>query len=184
MKKVRLTMGTRDRLMSLAQTLLKCAPETEAETITYEAAAAAVWTELTNKFSQKDMLILQRYDVAYRDGCVRFDCDGRVDQFVFHLDTDAPLTPRRFNCKIQIFSSATATLVRAHIEARNAHKAAINDRMKDYHALIYGSTYLEDVIAVWPPAERERPRLTGTVVVGMDPAAVARIRADIETVRA
>jgi hypothetical protein len=186
LKNKRLSERDRDALYSFAR---KCIAETQdasAVDAAYDVAAQAVHDALVEKYPQKDMRVLERYDAATADSCV-YVSRGHYDydQFCFRDDDKRiPLRPGRSGgCNSRnafMLEGERADAYAAYTKAKEAHESAIRQRFNDYKALIYAAKTFNEVSEVWPQAEQLREAIVGTssALVVLSNDIVARIKSD------
>jgi hypothetical protein len=186
LKNKRLSDSNRNSLYNLARKrIVETQDSTELDNA-YEFAADAVHNALVEKYPQKDMKVLARYDAASPDGCVYVSCGGyyEYDQFCFRSDDKRiPLRPSGRGCNSRnafMLEGEAADAFRAYKKANEARDEAIKQRFADFKALIYAAKTFNEVTEVWPEAEQLREAIVGTssALVVLSNDVVERIKAD------
>ncbi len=186
MKKTRLNKFSRTRLHKLAQELYKILPENEAD-VRALAIARTIADKLVRKrlialYPQKDMEVLRRYDKARQDYCIRVNLvAGGITQWQLDGEQPAPWRPETYCTPIQV-DEETTKAIEAFRKLEGEQKAAREFRIKPYQSLINYSRHFEDVVEVWPEAERIRSECgaqSTALVVGLTDELVEAIRADV-----
>lgn len=185
-KNKRLSENDRTALYNLARKRIVETQDTSELDAAYDAAATAVHDALVEKYPQKDMKVLARYDAAAADACV-YVSRGYYDydQFCFREgDKRIPLRPGRGGgCNSRnafMLEGERADLYATYTKAKEAHDAAIKDRYADFRALIFASKTFNEIAEVWPEAEQLREAIVGTssALVVLSNDVVARIKSD------
>jgi hypothetical protein len=185
-KNKRLSDHDRAALYGLAKKRIEETQDTTELDAAYDAAAAAVHDALVEKYPQKDMKVLARYDAATSDACV-YVSRGHYDydQFCFREgDKRIPLRPGRSGgCNSRnafMLEGERADIYIAFTKAKEAHEAAIKQRFADFKALIFASKTFNEVAEVWPEAEQLREAIVGTssALVVLSNDVVERIKSD------
>jgi len=185
LKNKRLSQGDRDVLYRFA---LKCVKETQDTSeldAAYDAAAQVVHDALIEKYPQKDMKVLARYDAAVSDACV-YVSKGYYDydQFCFREgDKRIPLRPTGRGCNSRnafMLEGGREDIYSTYTKAKGAHDAAVKQRYNDYKALIYAAKTFNEVVEVWPQADNLRTTIVGShsALVVLSSEVVERIKAD------
>lgn len=179
--KTRLNSDHRRALIRLAGEIISAGPETKAASAAYKKAAPLVMRDLTDKYPVKDMKVLERYESASRDDCIRVQMtSGGVTQFKFAKGS-GPLTPNRYGCHIYAVKADTTDAIQDWAAAVDAEKEALAKKMQDYRSLIDFSRTLEDVETIWPEAAKVRASVILNLPVALSDDVVARIAADVAT---
>lgn len=178
MAKIRLNGAYRDKLNSLAQKLVSCPAEKGTMEAAYTIAAHLVRQMVEAVLPRADMLILQKYDRAQVDDCIRTTLTaGGMVQFNFDKGT-GPLSP---GCRTFLADEATTHALTAYRTANGKYHETLQAKLSDYNAVIYTARYFEDVVEIWPEAEQLRSSF-GTFAVSMVTGdVIARIRQDMAT---
>lgn len=185
MTAVRLNDSHRSFLYTLAKERVRCPAEEMADKTTYALAAKLVKAGVESQYPSRDMKVLQKYNAAEQAISVRLQLTaGGVEQFEFRGDKSGPLAPsnRRFN-HVYPTTKAMSEAVSAHLLAAAALKKARETKLADYKSLIYSSTNLAQVEAVWPLASELRPRVGRMLPVTLSNEVIARIKADAITMK-
>lgn len=180
MAKIRLNDGYRCFLSDLAKQVAKCPAEEKAENDAYKPAAKAVHAIVVARYPVKDMAVLQRYQAAEPDTCIRLQlAAGGVHEFKFRDGDAIPLAPggRCYSRMYQADADATK-IIEIYNRAHDAHKKARKSKLADYEALIKGATTLEEVEEVWPEASALRSRAGRALPMVLSDEVIARIKAD------
>lgn len=184
MAKLRLTHSARSMLDQLYRKTVTCPAEMAAVEKAYVKVAPVVRKAVEAKWPVADMAALRKYQTALHDKCIKLQLTaGGVDEFKFAETDDAPLRPDRYDCRHQIYLTDERLTKAFEVwkAATDALKAASLQKEKDYNALIQGSTYLEEVEAVWPEASQIRVRLHSNLPATLTNDTIARIKADAAT---
>lgn len=189
MASIRLNEGDRSFLYGLAKERVACPAEEAADKAAYAKAEAVVRKIVETKYPPKDMKLLVKYEVAAPDRCIRLQlAAGGVVEFTFPDEKAAPLTPGRrgYGCSSRMYlaDEAATPIIAASLQAKDALKKARGRKLEDYKALIWASTSLEQVEAVWPAAAALRPRKGRALPVVLSDEVIARIKADIPLAKA
>lgn len=179
MPKTRLTNYMRSQLNQLARELVT-APIEEAElTDAYQAASTLVRLTVEEALPPADMLVLKKYGCARVDDCIRLNLPaGGVVRFVFANET-GPLVVYTVCGRVFNADNATAKVVNRWLAAVTAHEQAVGTKLMDYAALISASRYYEDVLNVWPEAERLRTKFGAGALSIFSADVVTRIKQDV-----
>lgn len=180
MAKTRLTNNHRDILGHLARELVSCPVEKQADIDAYAAAAPLVRKMVEDVQPPKDMKVLQKYGCANIDDCIRLSLSaGGYTHFYFEKGK-GPLTT---SCKTFLSDEATTAVVNARLKAAEALKKATEAKLSDYYSLIQSSKTFEEVLEIWPEAERLRQHICGSshALVTLNPEIAARIQQDVAT---
>lgn len=160
-----LSKEMRDTLALFAKDNVQCPEEQAALDAAYEKAMPHVLAVVTSAFPVKDMKVLAKYGAAVRR--TGFNYGGYYDRessFQFR-DKEAPLVPRHtvHDDKFE-WPKEVRGLMDAYVLARQAHRKAVDDKLRDYRQLITGSRTFNEVVAVWPAAEVLRAKLIPATV--------------------
>lgn len=161
---------------------MRCPAEGRADKAAYAVAAKLLKADLAKQFPAKDMRVLSKYGAAENAASVRVQLTaGGVTSFEFR-DKDGPLCPgNRPYSKVYAISAPTSDAISASIQAHDALRKAFDAKIDDYKSLIYSSTNLEQIEAVWPMASELRPRVGRLLPVTLSNDVIARIKADAPT---
>lgn len=180
-----LSKEMRDALALFAKDNVKCPTEQAALDAAYEKVKPHVLAVVTSVFPVKDMKVLAKYGAAVRR--TGFNYGGYYDRessFQFRTETEAPLVPRHtvHDDKLE-WPKDVRELMDAYVLARQAHRKAVDDKLRDYRQLITGSRTFNEVVAVWPAAEVLRAKLIPVTVeqkalAVLSAEAIARIKKD------
>lgn len=185
-KNKRLSQYNRDDLSRFAKKQITTTADTADLDAAYERAAQAVHDALVEKYPQKDMKVLQRYDAASADACIYVSSGYyNYDQFCFR-DGDAriPLRPGSAGgCNSRnafMLEGDRLEAWEAYKDAKAAHEAEIKRRLSDFNALIHNAKTFNEVADVWPAAEAMRESVvgSGTSLTVLSNDVVDRIKAD------
>lgn len=180
MAKRRLTQAMRDRLVLYAQKNVAPAQETKALAAAYKKAEPLVRKIVEAKYKPADMVVCAKYELTRPDACVRFQLPNSVvTEFSFESEAVAPIVVGN-NCysRMYLADEKAAAAIEAWVSARDALKVEFKKRVEAYHALAAGSTYVEDVVAVWPEVADLFPADNALIALGPDQ--IALVRADIQ----
>lgn len=160
----RLSGSDRSIILNFANKQIKATADTEAVDIAYEAAADAIHKVVVARWPQKDMRVLQRYDVADEDACVYVSTGGyNYERFTYRDgDKRIAIRPNR-NCSRQpiMLEGSDETAFDAYCAATKAADAANNQRLADFRALINGTLTFNALVEVWPALEALRTTICG-----------------------
>jgi hypothetical protein len=191
-KNKRLSQYNRDDLTRFARKQIASTADATELDAAYERAAQAVHDALVEKYPQKDMKVLQRYDAASADACIYVSSGYyNYDQFCFRDDDKRiPLRPGRAGgCNSRnafMLEGDRLEAWEAYKDAQAAHDAEIKRRLSDFTALINGAKTFNEVADVWPAAEVMRESIvgSGTSLTVLSDDVVSRIKADPAAVSA
>lgn len=107
--------------------------------------------DIEKQYPEKDMKILYKYDQGNMRCGIRLVCPGNTIK-CFEFD-EPPLIPKAGNITI---SKKTLIVIEKHDLLYNKISDEHEKIISNYKALIYSSTYFEDVLAVWPAVEKLR----------------------------
>lgn len=181
MAMTKLLVSHRAFLNTLAKEQVKCPAEEAADKAAYAKAAPIVRKIVEVKYPLKDMKLLEKYEVAQGDNCIRLQlAAGGVEEFCFNHNDTFPLRPTGYDCgrNIYLADEAATVLITASLTASAAFKKAMETKLTDYRALVECSTSLEQVEEAWPAASALRPRIARTLPVLLSDEVIARIKAD------
>lgn len=186
MSVIRMNDSHRSFLFNLARERVKCPNEEKADKAAYAKAESVVRKIVEERYPPKDMKLLAKYEVAAPDSCIRLQLSaGGVVEFSFRGENTGPLTPgkRGYGCSSRMYATdeAATPIISASLQARDALKKALGAKLEDYKTLIYSSTNLEQIEAVWPMASELRPRVGRLLPVTLSNDVIARIKADAST---
>lgn len=184
-----LSKTDRDILCKFALANVACPDEEKAFKEAFDAAKPHVLAAVHKRYPVEHMLIMQKYGATRRDECVRFGGPYDNDS-VFEFDAsdpDIPLIPRYTDCysagRGYEWTDEARKLLFAYAKAKLELKKAQKAKYEDYRILICGSRTFNDVVAVWPAAEKKRevviPQSSqGRALAVLSEEAIARIKAD------
>lgn len=161
----KLTQSDRKVLQNFATSVIR-SPDTEAKVNEfYELVVAAIKPEILKVYPLADMRVLEKYDCATRDYCInrKYTYNSGYDFKFRDSDVRAPLVPSNRGCFTLTYewSKETATLVDLYNLNLTLHEKAIEKIASDYYTLIHASRTFDEVVAIWPAAERLRGQLVG-----------------------
>lgn len=185
-KNKRLSQYNRDDLSRFAKKQITSTADTTQLDAAYERAAQAVHDALVEKYPQKDMKVLQRYDAASADACIYVSSGYyNYDQFCFRNgDTRIPLRPGSAGgCNSRnafMLEGDKLEAWEAYKDAQKAHETEVKRRLSDFNALIQNVKTFNEVADVWPAAEAMRESIvgSGTSLTVLSNDVVSRIKAD------
>lgn len=181
MAKIRLSVGNRNWLFSLARKSITCAAELRARDAAYKVALPLVQRDLRVKYPPRDMYVLKKYDCVETCESIRVSMgSGRVEEFVFeNPKKQGPRVPANAPWgKIHEIAPDTVVAVEAYVKVRVAHRLAYDAKLADYKALIYNARNLEEIESVWPKASELRSVINRSLPTVVSAEVIARIRAD------
>ena len=155
MGKLRLNKTMRKHLASFASENCEVALTAKVHAA-YKKALPLVIADVVKKYPADDMAILGKYGMSQKDSCLRgFSPEGQHLAFNCATEEDAPIVPTGY-CSSRNYAWATKTA--KAIEEFNflvgQEKEAIRTVLRDYKALIENYQYAEDLIEVWPAAQK------------------------------
>lgn len=151
MAKLRLNKEMREALNDFASLHVTSPAFEKAADKAYSIALPLVIAAVRKKYPDADMTILERYELAKPDTCLRgFSDTGQLLEFKCHAE-DAPVVPKGY-CASRNYSWSAKCV--AAIEDYNLKAAqAKEDRervLRDYRSLIASYQNAEDVVEAWP----------------------------------
>jgi hypothetical protein len=180
MAKRRMLQWMRDQLNSHAIKVVIPASEKRVLDAAYAKASTLVRAVVAKKFPPAEMKILRKWKSACSAMTPKLQLpDGSVVEFKFLTDDDAPLWPGEWDYKGQIYlaDAPTAAAVDRWKTASDAYEAERKKRLAAYEAMIIGSSYVEDIIELWPEAKGILP--AGSPPIALGPEQIATVRADL-----
>lgn len=185
--KTRLNQRGRQALYRLAREVVSCPDNQAVADAAYLHAKNLVTNMIISRFPPIDMLILKRYDVTQENETIYISNlrgvakKNNMGCWCFQADDKPPLTP--YSCSIVYEADDdTRDAVEASIHADEALEDAIKTKLTDYNALIEASVTFEQVLEVWPEAEKARASCGASqITVPLDDMVIGRIRADVAT---
>jgi hypothetical protein len=186
MAKKRLNNGNRRDLRTLAWRMIRETTDTSEVDAAYAEAAKVISEEVSRRYPAEDMAVLAKYEMSHPDTCVYVSRGGQ-DYDVFHFRDDDPLTPVRPGSRYDCNRRNPILLQQSAVEALDRFKSAnaksdkdAQRRQADFYALINDAKTFEDVVAVWPAAERLRSLIcgTGTAITTLSAEVMDRIKSD------
>lgn len=176
--KTRLNSYSRDSLMALAKSVIKCPAEEISLAAAYAKAATLVRAAVEAQLPPKDMKVLLKYGKAEVDDCIKVSGAGSYYSW-FHFEKG--LGPLSLGCRTFLVDGDTTAAVIAWEKAKESRDDAIRTKINDYQALIQASRYFEDVLEIWPEAEKLRGDIGLNTVSTISLDVLDRIKADIST---
>lgn len=174
--KTRLNSYSRDSLTMLAKSVIKCPAEETALAKAYATAAALVRATVEVALPPKDMKVLAKYERAAVDDCIRLSGPGLNFTYFRFTKGTGPLS---FGNRNFLVSEETGNAVTAWERTDEALKVATKSKLGDYEALIRNSRHFEDIVEVWPEAEKLRGDIGLNTVSVISLDVVDRIKADV-----
>ena len=182
--KTRLNEWRRDILRSLATTLVTADPELlgERECVA-KNLSEAVRGLVVARYPQDDMKVLLKYDMATRDKCIRLRFDNGREEQTNLLEEPFPLRPggpcHRY---VYLAPDSVKDLFETVERLDRVISASVVERLKPYLKLVSSSQTYEDVLAVWPEAEKARESIGATlngIVTSVTAEEIEAIQADM-----
>ena len=177
--RVRLLQWMRSRLNELADKIVEPKKEKRVLEAAYGKAEPLVRKIVETMFPPREMRVLQKYKAAsgYKDVKVAFP-NGSVEEFVFASDA-APTVPSDYDSRRQIYlaDERAAAAVEAWRDALTAYIGERKTRLAAYHALIAGSSYLDEITLIWPEAEGAIP--SNNLPIALNPEQIALVKSDV-----
>jgi hypothetical protein len=176
MAKRKLLQWMRDRLCSHADKVVIPVKQHRALEAAYAKALPLVRAMADKKFPPSDMKVLTKYAATciVSSAQITFP-DGSVRQFTFR-DADKLTVASGYSRHMYLADAKTAAAIDAWQTAEETFKSERNKRLAAYKAMIAGSSFVEDVIEVWPEAKGVLP--VGSPPIALGPEQFATIRAD------
>ena len=178
-RKTRLTAVMRQRLTSLAQRIVSPAEAKKRMDDATAKAAPLVLAAVHTKYPPKDMKVLAKYGKASVDNCIKLQLpNGVVDIFNFPNDT-GPLVAKKtsYGQMYSVNDSAVGKIIQDAIDAAEAFSKERKARVCAYAALIDGTTYLEDLVELWPEAAQVKGAF---LPIALGPEQVELIKRDVD----
>lgn len=167
----------RDKLLNHVKTAAAPAAEKKALDAAYAKAHPLIVATIEKKFPPRDMKVLERY------GCVGKHSDftiqspeGGVTQFCIEGDGLAVPSQTKYH-QVFLVDARTYAAVEAWTAAKTAFAKEREKRIEAYRAVVLGAACVEDVIDVWPEANKIIPQTAMSVVAS--PEQLAIIKADM-----
>lgn len=161
----RLSGSDRDIILNFASRQIAATADNATLDAAYEVAADAVHAVVLDRWPQKDMCVLAKYDAAHEDACVYVSTGGsNYDRFIFREgDKRIALRPNR-NCSRQpiMLEGPAEKAYRSFRDAEEQSKTECNQRINDFKALIYGTLTFNALVEVWPALEALRTTICGS----------------------
>lgn len=180
MAKRRLLQWMREKLENHAHNVVLPAKEKAALDSAYAKAMPLVRKLVETRYPKADMKVLAKYGHGAADREVKVQHpNGVIDQFVFDKD-DAPYVPGGYEHRNRIYlaTAETAAAIERWIKARDAYKTERDKRLEAYKALILGSSFVEDIVAVWPEAAKVIPPTA--LPIALSPEKIALVKNDLK----
>lgn len=149
----------------------------------YELAADFLAAVVVQRWPEKDMRVLAKYDAASPDACIYVTTGGGdFDRFTFRDDDKRiPMRPNRYcrNQPVMIEGEAAESFL-AFERISKEREQAIARRRNDFYALIDGTPSFNALCETWPLAEAMREQIVGTsqAIAVLSTEVVDRLRAD------
>lgn len=184
--RTRLHKHTRDRLFDHACEFIDALAEERFQLEKLEKKLkAAVAKRVRVEYPKKDMEILNRYQVADSEFTIKAMGDNRrstVEEVVFSADDTllVPSTRNHYDNIVILLSGDDEELLENVIEAGKQTEKFKDDKRRTYRALIFDATYFEQVVDVWPAAERMANQIGVYLPKCLNEAAVKEIQQDNE----
>ena len=181
MARTRLPQPIREQLVRFASTAADDAFDRSEENAAREDAEARVRALVEAKFPPQDMRVLQKYDVAREDYCIRLVNEvGGVFKFDFRRDVSVPLVPDCYCSSRGFVADADLVSLCGRIDVLEEHRQReVREIVSVYRDVVMAARTAEDVKEAWPASAAildpfiERK---GNAVVVADPAKLARVR--------
>lgn len=184
LKNKRLSDSNRRELLDYAVTLVRETEERTAMNSAYNAAADVIVEAVERNFPTNDMMVLQRYSMAAKDYCIYISNGGHGDyhQFTFlEDDKRVPLRPTH-RCRNQavLLEDDEAKVLHEYSTIKSAFDEAVRQRAMDFKSLIYNCATFNQLVEIWPGAEKMRAKIVGssTALSIMSDEVLARIKTD------
>jgi len=115
---------------------------------------------LEQEFPAADMQVLKKYDQARSCTCLSFVIDhSREDYHSFSFGHDI-ITPRRSSCHA---INVTGKVPTEWVAKQNEYEQIVDEKRKQFNALLSTARFFEDVLEVFPSAEVLRGQIGATV---------------------
>ena len=177
--KTRLNSFSRERLHNLAKDIVACPKEKAALDKAYAAAEKVVLIAVEKRWPAADMEVLKKYDLHRSLKAAHTSGNGAYINFEFAEGTERLCAQYQSNRPV-ILSDKDIALVVTWEKAKAAYNESIQKKLADYKALINGSRNFEDVLEVWPEADKVRGDIgLNAVSTELSADVVKRIKADV-----
>jgi len=174
----------REALINYAQKLVVDTQDSASLDICYDAAANMVSALVEKKYPKADMDVLKKYELGRSDTCIFVSSGyGGFERFKFRNDDKRiPYVANRY-CNERtphLMDENQVAIFVAWQDAENQYKASVQQRIRDFSALIEVSRTFEDVEQVWPSAGALREKICGinTSIAAINDGVIARIKED------
>lgn len=183
-KQIILRNAHRDALKLLRDKIVQCVYEDTAVRKAYLKAAPLVRKIVQTEYPPKDMKVLQKYEKADIDDCIKLRMThGAVQDMVFNFDegTGPLAVENTYNGKFYLADEETTDAVLQWKSVVDARDAKLREKKGDYLTLINAARTLEEVETLWPEASEIRQAFEKNQValMALTPTVIQRIRQDV-----
>lgn len=183
MARTRLNMRIRDHLYGYATKNIQTPEEDKKFREAYDACVPEVTRIVEAKFPPKDMKILKKYDFGSIDDCIKLKFPNeRITVFRYEKDTGPYVAKLTYQNQVYLADDTTMKVVENWEQAKEVVETAKKKIRNAYHALIYGSVYVEDITETWPEAIDHVPHKSYVPMI-LTPETVSLIRKNEELVK-
>lgn len=177
MAKRRMQAWMRDKLKAHAEKTVIPDREYRVLEATYKRASQLVRKAVQAKYPARDMRVLRRYNCTSFEVKAKLHApDGSVLEFTFATNDAPHIASYHYGQHMYLADEATSSAVETWVDARNAYDQERKERLAAYRALIDGSSYVEDLIEVWPEAEGVVP--ANALPIPLGPEQIALVKRD------
>lgn len=182
MPKLRLTARHRARLLGLAREMISTPALTKARAAIYEQAEHEIILTICQRFPQVDMEVLKRYGKHHYASRPHIQLStGVVHQFTFDAGRYVPMEPVNSNILYLMYRPGASELVANFFKADRQLEEEREKILYAYKLLVSSSRTFDDVVRVWPEAERLRSAFGATqVALSVTPEVLQTIQRDVE----
>ena len=181
--RTRLHKHTRDRLFDFACEFIDALTEERFQPAKLKKKLkAAVTKQVRQEYPKKDMDILQRYQVSETDFTIKAmgdDHRSTVEEIEFTAEDGLHVPARgHYDTIVILLSDDDETLLQDAIQADTQAEKFKDEKRRTYRTLIYDATYFEQIVDVWPAAERMANQIGVYLPKCLNDAAVKEIQED------
>lgn len=188
MAKKRLNKSHKTLLNSLVRKVVDIPEMRDKTNQAHKKADELILSELEKIYPKKDMDVLEKYESINGQISIRFIATSDDKKQVHHMQHDlerATRIPRehRHSSKLQInIESEAFEAIQQYKKIKADYKHKLKEKQLDYHNLIEGSRYFEDVIEVWEEANELKSEICGSssALIAVSSDCIARIKKDVE----
>lgn len=176
MAKRRLLEWMRCKLVAHAREVVAPIKEKKELDSAYEKASTLVRSMLLTKYPPKEMVVLKKFGFGGFVCSIKVQFpNGVVDKFEFEED-DAIFIASSYG-QIHAVNQKTADAIERWSRVKATFTKERDKRVAAYKALVDGSRYVEDIVAVWPEAVYIIPPTALPIPLG--PEQIAMVKQDM-----